>query len=112
MKSFWFGGQTGERVKIEALSLKKAIRIFRVGTPFPHTYSSKRIRTTTPGRHGYEESVYLSSEPEGVIEVWTLHESPCLSSPYVPFRQGLSVLKRSSTGPLQLESCGDSYGHP
>jgi len=69
---FWFGVRgTQTYRKIEAPSLARAIRAFRLGEAFPHTYSTQPIRTRVPGPNGYDIDVCLSSEPGAVIPVST-----------------------------------------
>lgn len=62
-------GTHNTHVTIEAPNLRRAIRIFRVGTPFPHTYSTAPIRTSMVLERGYDESVCLASKPGAVIEI-------------------------------------------
>lgn len=77
MNTFLFGPRgSHDTVTITAPSLRRAVRMFRVGTLFPHRYSDKRIPSQAPGREGYDETVYLSSEPGAVVEVWTTRPDP------------------------------------
>lgn len=55
--------------KIEALTLRRAVRMFRVGVMFPHRYSTARIATKFPGERGYEETRYLASEAGAKVSV-------------------------------------------
>lgn len=56
----------------QATTLAKAIRAFRVGALFPHQYSTTRVTTWQVGKDGWEEAVYLASEPGGHIPVHVL----------------------------------------
>jgi len=54
---------------VEATSLAKAIRLFRVGALFPHQYSTARVATKVVDDRGYADKAYLDSEPQAYIPV-------------------------------------------
>lgn len=71
MKTFFFGPYSrNDNHKVEAPNLKRAIRSFRVGVLFPHTYSTTRIEQPHPD--GTWNKLYVSSAPGGVVPVHEL----------------------------------------
>ena len=68
--TYFFGTRHQHKnFKVEASSLAKAIRAFRVGALFPHQYSTGRIPKEVVGDQGYITKVYLDSEPQAYIPV-------------------------------------------
>lgn len=69
---YHFGVSGGGRAtwKVEATSLRKAIRAFRLGALYPHQYSTKPIATQYG--EAYNDKVYLSSEPGAAIPVYAV----------------------------------------
>lgn len=72
--TYYFGNIPGRvrEFKVEATTLAKAIRAFRVGALFPHQYSTTRIETKQIGKDGWDESIYLDSGPNGYVPVHVL----------------------------------------
>lgn len=69
MIEFIFGHDHGKSVTLKAPSLKRAIRMFYVGVPFPHVYSTAPVFERRPDRNGWEQSIALSSAPGAVVIV-------------------------------------------
>ena len=70
MTTYHFGGgHHADFWKVEAPSLARAIRLFRVGVLFPHAYTAGRIAERVPSARGYEETIYRSSAPGSTIRV-------------------------------------------
>jgi hypothetical protein len=68
--TYYFGRRGGSSsFKVEAMSLAKAVRAFRIGALFPHQYSSAPIGEKVLGERGYEDTVYQSSKPGAHIPV-------------------------------------------
>lgn len=68
--TYHFGSsRTGRATwKVEAMSLRKAIRAFRFGAMYPHQYTTKPI--VTEYGDDFRDRVCLSSEPGAVIPVY------------------------------------------
>lgn len=71
---YYFGAHH-DKWQVEATSLSRAIRAFRVAALFPHQYSSGRIATPATDDRGYSTSIYLSSTPGSVVPVEVLAET-------------------------------------
>lgn len=56
--------------EVEAVSLKRAVRMFRVGCMFPHAHSEGRIAVEKPEEHEHERDHYLSSQPGSKVKVY------------------------------------------
>lgn len=71
LQTYYFGRckerQHEKDFKVEALTLARAVRAFRVGAMFPHQYSPGR-RPTSYGAKS-DEVVYLSSEPGSKVPI-------------------------------------------
>ncbi len=74
------GRSSSSSFKVEATSLAKAIRAFRVGTLFPHQFSTGRIAHPDHIQYrenGWEDqSVFLASTPDGYVRVHALVNRP------------------------------------
>ena len=72
MTTYYFGRNDHNLWAVDAPSLKRAIRAFRVGALFPHQYSSAPIAEERLGKNGYVEKVYLSSAPGAYVQVYAV----------------------------------------
>lgn len=65
----FLGGRAMSPMEIEALSLNRAIRIFRVTCLFPHEYTDGPVYTEHPGKSGYMDRRALSSKPGAMVPI-------------------------------------------
>ena len=65
----YYFGTSNKTFEVEATSLAKAVRAFRVGALFPHQYSTKPIKEKRLNKDGWERDVCVDSKPGAYVPV-------------------------------------------